>query len=212
VPTDPGIPPRHQSLGKGRMEALSDGVFSFASTLLVVDIAVNPPGTPLQQVLNAWPAYLGYVVSFLTIGSAWISHSGLTDRLERIDPIFLRINLLILFTIAFLPFPTRLVSQALQDTAGEQVAVTLYGLTLLAIRILGSTLDAYCRREHLYTEQVHSDELQRSRRKLLPALIAYVIAILLGLVVPDAAVALYFGIAVYLVVPFRDIARLARRS
>ena len=45
--------------------AFSDGVFPIAATLLVLDIAVHPPGTPLQQVLRAWPAYLAYVVSFL---------------------------------------------------------------------------------------------------------------------------------------------------
>jgi uncharacterized membrane protein len=52
------------------MEGFSDGVFGFAITLLVLDIALRPPGTPLQQVLHAWPAYLAYVVSFLTIGGA----------------------------------------------------------------------------------------------------------------------------------------------
>ena len=60
-------------LGKSRMEAFSDGVLAIAITLLVLDIALRPPGTPLQEFLNAWPAYLAYVISFLTIGAAWIS-------------------------------------------------------------------------------------------------------------------------------------------
>ena len=51
------------------MEAFSDGVFAIAITLLVLDVAVHPPGTPLEQVLHAWPAYVAYVVSFLTIGA-----------------------------------------------------------------------------------------------------------------------------------------------
>jgi Endosomal/lysosomal potassium channel TMEM175 len=46
------------------MEGSSDGVFGFAATLLVLDLALHPPGTPLQQVLHAWPGYLAYVVSF----------------------------------------------------------------------------------------------------------------------------------------------------
>jgi hypothetical protein len=45
----------------------------------------------------------------------------------------------------------------------------------------------------------------------LPVVIGYVIAILIGLALPVAAVALYFGIAVYLVVPFRETARVLRR-
>jgi uncharacterized membrane protein len=84
-----------------------------------------------------WPAYLAYVVSFLTIGAAWLVHTTLTGRLARSDPIFLQINLLVLLVAAFLPFPTRLVADALHDTDAERVAVTVYGLTLLAIRVLG---------------------------------------------------------------------------
>ncbi len=90
--------------------------------------------------------------------------------------------------------------------------VTLYGLTLLAIRLLGSALDAYARHEHLYSPAQEGEELRRTQRKFLPAVIGYVIAILIGLALPVAAVALYFGLAVYLVVPFREAARvLARR-
>ncbi len=60
MPGDPD-PRRHLSLSTDRMVALSDGVFGFAMTLLVVDIAVRPPGTPLEQFLHAWPAYVAYV-------------------------------------------------------------------------------------------------------------------------------------------------------
>ncbi len=118
---------------------------------------------------------------------------------------------LVLLVVAFLPFPTRLVTDALHNTGAERVAVTVYGLTLLAIRILGSALDAYARREHLYSPQGDGDEGQGPRRRLLPVVIGYVIAILIGLVLPEVAVALYFGIAVYLIVPFRHVARLLFR-
>jgi len=211
VPDDGDTPRGRRFLGTDRLAAFSDGVFSIAATLLVLDIAVHPPGTPLQQVLHAWPDYLAYVVSFLTIGAAWLVHTALTGRLARSDPIFLELNLLVLLVVAFLPFPTRLVTDALHNTGAERVAVTVYGLTLLAIRILGSALDAYARREHLYSPQGDGDEGQGPRRRLLPVVIGYVIAILIGLVLPEAAVALYFGIAVSLIVPFRHVARLLFR-
>ena len=86
--------------------------------------------------------------------------------------------------------------------------VTFYGLTLLAIRLLGAALDAYARREHLYSPQGPDEELRRDRRKSLPVVIGYVVAILIGLAVPGVAVVLYFGLAVYFVVPFREVARL----
>jgi hypothetical protein len=87
----------------------------------------------------------------------------------------------------------------------------MYGLTLLAIRILGSTLDAYARREHLFSPRGEDEDLNTDRRKLLPVLTGYAIAILIGLALPGLAVALYFGIAVYAIVPFRDVGRLLHR-
>jgi TMEM175 potassium channel family protein len=213
MPADPNTPRGRRVLSKGRMEGFSDGVFGFAITLLVVDIALGPPGPPaLQRVLDAWPAYLAYVISFLTIGGAWLLHTALTDQLARVDDLFLRLNLLVLLVVVFLPFPTRLVAEYLHNYGGERVYVTLYGLTLLAIRLLGFTLDAYARYEHLYSPAGEGEELQSTQRKFLPVVIAYVIAILTGLALPVLAVALYSGITVYLVVPFREAARvLAQR-
>jgi TMEM175 potassium channel family protein len=211
VPADEGPPRRHRVLGKDRMEGFSDGVFGFAITLLVLDLALRPPGTPLQQVLHAWPGYLAYAVSFLTIGGAWLLHTALTDQLARADSLLLRLNLLVLLVVVFLPFPTKLVAGALHETSGERVYVTMYGLTLLAIRLLGSVLDAYAWHEHLYSPKGEGEELHSTQRKFLPVVIGYVIAILIGLALPTAAVALYFGIAVYLVVPFREAARVLIR-
>jgi uncharacterized membrane protein len=195
------------------MEAFSDGVFSIAATLLVLDIALRPPGTPLEQVLHAWPAYVAYLVSFLTIGAAWLGHSALTDRLTSADSLLLRINLLVLLAVAFLPFPTKLVAEALHDASGERVFVTLYGLTLMAIHLLGFGLANYAGRAHLYSAEDSTDESQTVRRDLWPVAISYVFAILVGLALPGVAIAFYFGIAVYLIVPFRQVAGLLfRRS
>ena len=211
MPADEDPPRGRRLLSKDRMEGFSDGVFGFAATLLVLDLAVHPPGTPLQQLLHAWPGYLAYVVSFLTIGGAWLLHTALTDQLARVDQLFLRLNLLLLLVVVFLPFPTGLAADHLHNTTSERVYVTLYGLTLLAIRLLGSVLDAYARHEHLYSAKEEGGELHTDQRKFLPVVIGYVIAILIGLALPVAAVALYFGIAVYLVVPFREAARVLRR-
>jgi uncharacterized membrane protein len=213
VPADDDTPRRRRALGKDRMEGFSDGVFGFAATLLVLDLAVHPPGTPLQQLLHGWPGYMAYLVSFLTIGGAWLLHTALTDQLDRADSLFLRLNLLVLLVVVFLPFPTGLIADALRtgSTSAERVYVTLYGLTLLAIRLLGSALDAYARHQHLYAPKEEGQELHSTQRKFLPVVIGYVIAILIGLAWPAAAVVLYFGIAVYLVVPFREAAQVLIR-
>ena len=211
MPSDRGSRHGPRSLSSSRLEAFSDGVFSIAATLLVLDIALHPPGSPLEQVLHAWPAYLGYLVSFLTIGAAWLAHSALTDQLARADSLLLRINLLLLLVVAFLPFPTKLVTAGLHGLEGERVYVTMYGLTLLTISLLGFALDDYARHEHLYGRDRDTEESQTEPRRPLPIVIGYVIGILVGLALPTLAVALYFGIAIYLVVPFRQVARLLLR-
>jgi uncharacterized membrane protein len=190
------------------MEAYSDGVFSIAGTLLVLDIALNPPGTALEQVLHAWPAYLGYLISFLTIGAGWIGHSAMTDRLTHVDRSLLGINLMLLLVVAFLPFPTKLIAEGLGDQNGERVFVTMYGLTLLTIRLISFLLDAYARHEHLYSAPEADEKVEEDRREILPVLTVYGLAIVLGLAAPKVAVGLYLALAVFLVVPFRDVRRL----
>ena len=61
------------------------------------------------------------------------------------------------------------------------------------------------------TSPYDDGEESSARRRLLPAVIGYMIAILIGLAVPQVAVAFYFGIAIYLIVPFWEVARLFRR-
>ena len=207
MPPDAQPPREHRTLDKGRMESFSDGVFGFAITLLAVSLAIRPPGGPLQQLLRGWPSYVAYLISFLTIGGAWLGHTALTDRLTRVDAIFLRVNLLVLLGVAVLPFPTRLMADALGKPDSERVFVTFYGLTLLTIRILAFSLDEYSRREHLYSTPDADEELRTDQRKSLPIIIGYVIAILIGLALPRVAIGLYFALAVYLVVPFGQLAR-----
>ena len=152
------------------MEAFSDGVFSIAATLLVLDLALHPPGTPLEQVLHAWPAYLGYLVSFLTIGAAWLR----PQRDDRpTDPRRLVADAHQLAAAArhcvlavSRPGSSRKPSH---DTDGERVFVTMYGLTLLTIRLLRFALDAYARREHLYAHDQADEELQTDRHSSAPS-------------------------------------------
>jgi TMEM175 potassium channel family protein len=135
-----------QRWDKGRVEIFSDGVFAIAITLLVLDISVAPSDYDhLRQALaHEWPAYLAYVTSFLTVGSVWIAHHGLFSRLRFIDPTLLRLNLLLLMTAAFLPFPTSVLAQALHhgDTA-ERTAVVFYGAAALVIELLLRAAERY---------------------------------------------------------------------
>jgi TMEM175 potassium channel family protein len=87
VPANRDTPRGCRPLETDRLAAFSEGVFAIAAALLVLDSAVHPPGPPLQQMFHGWPRYVAYVVSFLTIGGAWLLHTALTERLTRSTPI-----------------------------------------------------------------------------------------------------------------------------
>ena len=96
-----------RGLRTGRLEAFSDGVFAIAITLLVPDLVI-PAGAVahlLRSLGDLWPSYLAYVVSFATIGSMWLGHNAITEYLERVDTSFVRLNMLLLLVISFLPSP-----------------------------------------------------------------------------------------------------------
>lgn len=147
--TTPGA--LRRGLRVGRLEALSDGVFSIAITLLVLDIAV--PASAQSQLLSSlahlWPSYLGYVVSVATIGAMWLGHTAITDYLERADLAFVRLNLLLLLFVAFLPFPTRLFAEFIGKNGPERVAAPVYGFSLLLTSLLLQRLWRYAVRRHL---------------------------------------------------------------
>ena len=146
----------------GRTEAFSDGVFAIAITLLVLDIGI--PASEFDHlwsaILHEWPAYLGYATSFLTIGALWLAHHGVFRRLRYANNLVVRINLLLLMAVSFLPFPTRLVAEAIRDQSAERAAAVFYGACLLAIALLFSALwGAVARDRELLKSEVTDDEV-----------------------------------------------------
>jgi TMEM175 potassium channel family protein len=196
-----------------RFSAFSDGVFAIAITLLVLELAI-PAGSGdrlLRAVLDQWPSYLGYVVSFFTIGAVWIAHVAVNERLERASSWLLRLNLVLLFFVAFLPFPTRLIDEYVHEASGERVAVTFYGLVLLAMNVALTAEWRYAVAAHQVQGDADPESIRALTDKLTPSLGFYVVALAVGLLYPIAAVILYLIIAVYLFLPLRLFRRLRRR-
>jgi uncharacterized membrane protein len=122
-----------------RTAALSDGVFAITMTLLVLEIRrpedYEPNGL-LHALLENWPSYVAYAVSFLYIGVLWLNHHSLFSKLRRTNLGFRWINLGILFTTAILPFPTAVLASALapgSSSYDQRVAVTVYALAAAAM-------------------------------------------------------------------------------
>ena len=103
--------------GTGRIEAFSDGVFAIAITLLILEIGVPEAAFDnlWRGIVDQWPSYLAYATSFLTIGGIWLAHHGIFRRLQYADQRVMLINLLLLMAVSFLPFPTKLMAEAIAD-------------------------------------------------------------------------------------------------
>ena len=191
------------------MEAFSDGVFAIAITLLVLEIAV-PAGSERDlwsAVLDEWPSYLAYLVSFSTVGAVWVGHTVITEFLVRATSVLIRLNLLLLMVVSFLPFPTKLLAEYVGEDRPERVAATIYGLNLLLTAVLLSVIWRYAVSEGLIRSDIADENVKVITRRLTPGLVGYVVMIMLGLFLPVVAVVGYFIIAVYNLIPIRDLRR-----
>jgi uncharacterized membrane protein len=186
-----------------RLEAFSDGVFAIAITLLVLEISV-PAGSDddlLNALLDQWPSYLAYVVSFATIGAIWLVHTVVTEYLGSADAMLVRLNLLLLMLVSFIPFPTRLLAEYHGGDAGR-VSTTIYGLNLLLTAVVVSGLWRYAVHQQLLRPDTSDKDVQTITTKLTPGMAGYVALIALGAVLPTVAVIGYLAIALYILVPF----------
>jgi uncharacterized membrane protein len=181
-----------------RLETFSDGVFAIAATLLVLEFTVNHSRDLGSQLLHLWPAYLAYVTSFVTIGIIWINHHHTVSLLGRVDRTFLFINNLLLLTVAFLPFPTKLVGDDLRHNGSEEAAVLVYAATLLLMALLHQAWWQYARRNRrLIADNVGDSALAAVDHAYIAGVPAYGAAVVLAFFSPLAAVALTFAIAAF---------------
>ena len=123
-------------MGKGRTEAFSDGVFSIAITLLILEIKVPPfLGQSNRELawalLSLWPSFFAFVGSFATILVLWINHHGLFTLAEHATPEFLFANGFLLLLVIFLPFPTALLARHLTGPGANTAAVVYCGTYVL---------------------------------------------------------------------------------
>ena len=91
------------------------------------------------------------------------------------------------------------------NIAAERVATVVYGISLLAIRLLFISLAAYCSSTHLRQTDTEDADMRETRRKFGIVVVGYVATILLSLLAPTIAVIVYLVIALYLFVPFRTV-------
>jgi uncharacterized membrane protein len=148
-------------------------------------------------------------VSFASIGAVWLEHTVITEYLDRATSVLIRLNLLLLMVVSFLPFPTRLLGEHIGADEPERVAVTIYGLNLFLASALVSLLWRYAVREQLIRPDLADADVRMLTKRLTPGLAGYIAMIALGLFLPVLAVLGYLAIAVCIIVPFGALRRRA---
>lgn len=170
LPIEPEAPRRVRGFEKNRLEALADGIFAVALTLLVLDIKL-PEGMAFASNDDLWRHltelerhFAIYVISFVVIGMYWISHHIQFHFIRYTDRRMIWINLFYLLLISFVPFTTDLVG----DHQDLILPVELYGVTLLALSALSFLhLDYLSHRPYLTSHEFTPEVANLIKRRVL---------------------------------------------
>ncbi|MGE5624573.1 MAG: TMEM175 family protein [Bacillota bacterium] len=185
-------------MGKGRLEAFSDGVLAVIITIMVLEMKV-PQGADLSALYSMLPLFLVYVMSFVYIGIYWNNHHHMLHAVERIDGRSMWANLHLLFWLSLVPFITGWMG----ENHFAAIPTALYGVVLLmaavSYTLLQNALVAYNGRQAVLGHAVGND----IKGKI--SIICYVLAIPLAFVHQAISDVLYAVVAMIWFVPDRRI-------
>ena len=186
-------------MSPARTEAFSDGVFSIAATLLVLDLKVPAAnGNLLPALAHLWPAYASYAVSFVTIGIIWMNHHAIFAHLRRVDRPLQALNLLLLLIVAVIPFPTSILATYLESGHDQAAAGAIYGIVMTGMGLSFGSLWLYVLRH----DALRTTTIPEARKRALLLRFAvgspvYAAGIGLAFVSARLSLLIYAGLAVY---------------
>jgi uncharacterized membrane protein len=185
-------------MSKQRLEAFSDGVFAIVITLLILEVHLPTEGklswTGLAQAL---PHMLAFILSFVLVGTYWIAHHTMWGFVGKVDRYLLWLNLVLLLTVVFIPFPAALLGAHLTDP----IAVTLYGLSLALVNAAGTCVWLYAMKRDLRVRGV-PDRFVRFVAIIHSAPIAvYLLGIALASTHVAWSLVLYAAVPVFFILP-----------
>ena len=189
-------------MSPGRLETFADGVFAIAATLLIlsVDGRVGGSGADLgRELAHAWPSYVAYAVSFVTIGIMWVNHHTLMAQVGQVDRRFLLATVVFLMCIAFIPFPTRLAAEHVHGE-GARAAALAYGFTLTATAVMFSVIWFYASvGGRLLRDDADPRVVKGITRSYIPGPWIYLTATLIAFASPTASLVIYLVLAAFYV-------------
>jgi uncharacterized membrane protein len=199
-------PAKSAGVSTSRLESFSDGVIAVAITLLVLNIGLpklSPGETLGHGLVHQWPVYAAYVTSFLTIGIIWINHHAMIGRLREADHTILFLNLLLLMSIAVLPFATSLMAAYLRESNGQHLAAALYSGSFLVMAVFFSMLNAHVLlvKHDKLTQPLSYERRRQILARSISGLAPYAIATVLAVVSSYVTLAICLALAVFYAFP-----------
>ena len=196
---------RRESERTQRLIAFSDGVFAVAITLLILSIQPpqlkDVPGAKLfAQLLQQWPSWLSYIISFWIVGINWINHHELFRLIKHVDVTLLTLNLLILLFTTILPVPTRLLAEYVLDPDGQRVADIFYGCTLVAVCIVYLVVWLHAARASLLVEGLSPQAIRRGILRRLIGILAGGAGVVIAFFNVPISIVIYVLVVLYYLV------------
>jgi uncharacterized membrane protein len=114
------------AMGKGRLEAFSDGVLAIIITIMVLELKV-PHGDDLKSLVPLLPVFFSYVLSFTNVAIYWNNHHHMLHAAQKVNGNVLWANIHLLFWLSLLPFATAWMG----ENHFSQSGVVMYGVVLL---------------------------------------------------------------------------------
>lgn len=169
--------------GTDRIQFFSDAVFAIAMTLLVLEIRLpeNAEDDLTGALLELWPFYLAYVLSFVITALNWVTHHRKFRYITRFDNRLIRINLLLLLIVAFVPFPTSVMAEHGDQTA----AIVLYAATVAALSLVQLWIWVHAYRHGLMEKDIDRGLYLYVCLNLVPAPLVFLVSIPLAIVIPN---------------------------
>jgi uncharacterized membrane protein len=187
----------------GRVEAFSDGVFAIALTLLVLDLVVpESRGDFAHDLGHHWQSYVAYLGAFLTISAVWINHHDAFTRVKAVDPRLMVINLGVLLIASIMPFPTAVISSAMQhgNRHDQIVAVAVYAGVGVLLALSWNGLYYYlARTPKLLVDPADVEYMRAGRRRSVVTLVLFPVAALLAFIEPVIALVAFLAVAVFFI-------------
>lgn len=190
-----------------RIEGFSDGVFAIIITLLVLDLhvpraAALGEGSLASALLQQWPVYVAFVVSFLQVGVVWANHHAMFHYIRRTDHRLLVYNLMLLLCTAVLPFTSALLSEyARAGDADLRIAALLYSGALGGAGVWFSAVWQHALNAGLVNPHADPHRLHALRNHWLLVPLFYGVAFLLALVNPRLSLGMYLVLLFYYGMP-----------